>query len=109
MIRWIVLLALLSGCTHDAPPAAVEPRDVAFPVHSPVPAVIDEAVKVQKDAAHVAATHDDLSAAELLRMLELSHAMQRAVRRVKAHHTPANVAAVQASAAALREFTRRAP
>lgn len=108
-MRWLLLLALLAGCATDAPPVVVESKDVAFPAHSPTPGVINEAVRVQKDAAHIAATHDDLSASDLLRMLELSHAMQRAVRQMKAHRTPANVAAVRASIAALREFTRRAP
>lgn len=109
MTRWLVLLALLAGCSTDAPPATVEPRDVAFSAHSPIPGVIDEAVKVQRDAAHVAATHDDLSVKDLLRMMELTSAVRSAVRQMKAHRTPANVAAVRASIAALREFTRRAP
>jgi hypothetical protein len=108
-MRWLVVLALLAGCAHDAPPIAVAPRVVAFPARSPVPAVIDEAVRVQKDAAHVARTRDDLSTKELLRMLVLSDALQNAVRRVKAHRTPANIAAVRRSIGALREFTRRAP
>lgn len=104
MRRLLVLAALLVGCARDAPPP-VEPRPVVVPAYLPVPSVIEEAAKVQRDAAHVAATRDDLSAADLLRMLDLSHTMQRAVRQMRAHRTAANVAAVRASIRALRGFS----
>lgn len=104
--RCCLVAVLLAGCARDAP-APVEPRPVVVPAYLPVPSVIDEAAKVQRDAAHVAATRDDLSAADLLRMLDLSHTMQRAVRQMRAHRTAANVAAVRASIRALREFMAR--
>ena len=109
MTRWPILLVLMVGCTHDAPPAVVKPRNVAFPTHSPAPGVIDAAVRIQKDAAHVAATRDDLSVKDLLRMMELTSAVRSAVRQMKAHRTPANVAAVWRSIGELREFTKNAP
>lgn len=106
MTRWLLPLLLLAACTPEPPPI-VEPHAVAVPFREPAPGVIDEAARVQTEAAHMAATRDDLSAPELLRMLELSHAMQRAVRDVRSHRTPANVAAVRGAIRALREFTNR--
>lgn len=107
MTRWLLPLLLLAACTPEPPPI-VEPHAVAIPFRAPAtPGVIDEAARVQTEAARMAATRDDLSAPDLLRMLELSHAMQRAVRDVRTHRTPANVAAVRRAIGALREFTNR--
>lgn len=106
MMRWVLLCLLLSACAAPEP-AAVEPqRESIAAVYSPVPKVIGDAVKAQSDAAHAAATRNDLTTPDLLRMLDLSQAMQRAVRRVRAHRSAANVRAAREAVDALRSFMR---
>lgn len=106
MTRWPILCLVLAGCATQAP-AVVEPQAVAAAPYSPVPRVVADAARVQRDAAHAAATRDNLGNAELLRMLELSRAMRRDVQRVRRHRTAGNVAAARASIRALREFTEK--
>lgn len=105
MTRGLIMLLILAGCATKAPPVVVEPRGIVVTPYSPVPGVVDDAVNAQRDAAHKAETRDDLTAPELLRMLKLSHAVQRAVRRVRGRRTPANVEAARGAIRSLRGFT----
>lgn len=106
MIPWLLLILLLVGCTTKS--QVVTESRVALSQPSPtVPKIVNEAVRVQDEAAHMAATREDLSSVDLLRMLELSRNMQRAVKRMKANQTPKNIAAARVAAHALLAFTNK--
>lgn len=106
MMRWVVLCLLLSACAASETVVVEPQREPIAAVYSPVPKVIGEAMRAQKDAAYAAATRNDLTTPDLLRMLDLSQTMQRAVRRVRAHRSAANVRAAREAVDALREFMR---
>lgn len=107
MIRALLLIAAvcLAGCAPVAVPEPATEPPVAEVRHGP-PAVLKEAAKTQDAAKRYIDRRPGLSSAELIRMLDLSQAMQRAVRRVRAHRSTANVRAARVAVDALREFMK---
>ncbi len=104
MIRALALALLLTGCAaREYIVATIAPPPRAEPV---APLVVAEAERTQAKAAKVAKERDDLSNADLIRMLRLSGEMRRAVRQMRAHPTAANIAAARAAIGELRGALR---
>lgn len=106
MTRTLLLVGLccLAACSSSEPVVVPEPH--ALIVAPVTPPVVREAARTQAQAKRYVETRPDLSSAELIRMLELSEAMRRAVHRVQAHRSAANVRAVRQAIDALRGFMR---
>lgn len=105
MMRILLIAVCLAGCTAVVVPQPVVEPPVPEVRHEP-PAVLKEAAKTQDAAKRYIDRRPGLSSAELIGMLELSQAMQRAVRRVRAHRSAANVRAARETVDALREFMK---
>jgi chromatin segregation and condensation protein Rec8/ScpA/Scc1 (kleisin family) len=102
MIRVLALAAVVcvTACAApDLPEPTEQPRPVA--VEQPV---VKEAANTKAAARRYVETRPDLSSGELIRMLDLSQAMQRAVRRARARPTARNVRGAKDAIAALRGF-----
>lgn len=106
MIRALLIgIVCLAGCAPTVAPEPVPEPPVPEARHEP-PAVLKEAAKTQDAAKRYVDQRPDLSATELIRMLDLSQAMQRAIGRVRAHRSAVNVRAAREAIQAMREFMR---
>lgn len=103
MIRALSFLIVLglAGCAIPEP--APEPTEQPRPVIVEQP-VVKEAAKTKAAARRYVEARPDLSSAELIRMLDLSQAMRRAVRRARAHPTVRNIRGAKDAIQALRGF-----
>jgi hypothetical protein len=103
MMRALSLLAILclAGCISRPVP---QPRSVSRPASEPTQEEVIEAARVKAEARHLVESKRDIPNADLLKMLDLSQAMQHAVRRSQQHHTRANTQAAHRAIEDLRAF-----
>lgn len=107
---WPVLAFLLAlvGCARpDGPPTQLSsPPPRADIRRGEAPRVLDQASRLRDEAAEYVRTNDDAKASDLIRAIELTRTMQRAVRRMRAHPTARNIAAAKLAISALRAAIR---
>lgn len=96
----VTLILCLGACTTDELPVPpIEPTHLVQ--NSPV---VTEAAKTNAAARHYIEKRPDLSASDLIRLLDLSQSMQGAVRKARAHPTRANTLVAKDAVEALRGF-----
>lgn len=98
------ILCLAACATDELPVPPIEPPR---PVIQEPPVVVTEAAKAKAAAEHYIEKRPDLSAADLIRLLDLSQGMQNAVRKARSHPTRANTRAAKVAIDALRGFIAR--